>query len=205
MTGSEIIKNFELLVDDQSNLSSLESLDLANKIYRQVIEDRPWEWLKKNATGTVSSSAATVPSDFKYFVENYEDSDGVFKPVIFVGTDNQPYIVVPFSQRRDYRNMDGYAYYDAVNNTINFMTSDADSKSFEFDYIYQPGDLTTANSPVFPARFHNIIPIGMAVDFAPIDNMPKNRSYQQEFQIQYEELLTNMRYENSKLYGGSSY
>lgn len=205
MTGKDIIDKFELNVDDQSTMSSQETLDLANKIYRQVLNYRPWVWLVKQATGTVSSQTASVPSDFRYFYNNYNDADGDDKAVIFVGSDSQPYEVIPFSERRNHRDNGAYCYYDAVNNTINFTDTSADGLSFEFDYVRQPDDLTTATSPVFPTRFHDIIYFGMAVDFQAIDNTPKQRSYSDDFQLKYDTLIEDMSYENSKLYGRASY
>src|SRR5665213_1200404 len=79
LTGQNIIDKFETYTGDTSELSSEDELDLANKIYRAVCNDRPWEWLKKTATGIVGVSngiaTASVPSDFKYFVENDQATD----------------------------------------------------------------------------------------------------------------------------------
>ena len=66
MLTSELITKFELYVDDGTELSSQEELDLANKIYYSICNYRPWEWLKKTVTGTISSGTITLPTDFAY-------------------------------------------------------------------------------------------------------------------------------------------
>ncbi len=207
MTGSEIIAKFELKVDDQSTLSSAESLGLANEVYRAVLNYKPWEWTKKEGTGVVVSGEITTPADFKYFSANYENDDGDIVVAILVGSDYEPYEVIPYSRRNDskYRNGDGIAYYDARLNKIKFPGTKANGKSVVYDYIYKPAELEEDTSPVFPENFHDIIFFGMAADFGAIDNMPKNRTYSEEYQLKYDELLEAMSYENSKLYGGSSY
>src|SRR4051812_2394029 len=102
MTGDEIIDKFELQVDDASELSSDESLDLANDVYTEVQDDRDWEWLKRTATDTTSTSVPYInlPGDFKKIAPNKDN-----RSVVFVGTDFQEYEVVSFSDRRDYRDM----------------------------------------------------------------------------------------------------
>lgn len=206
-TGAQIATRFELQVDDQSTLSSSETYELLNEVYREILDDRPWEWLKKEGTGTVSSGQITAPSDFKEFVANHEDDDGNFVPVVYIGDDYRPYYVIPFSKRNDslYRQADGFAYYDARQGVIVVVGSTAEGQSAVFDYIYDPDDITSGTSPVFPARFHDIIFYGMAANFAPIDNIPKNRSYQEENLAKYLEILSKMQYHNSKIYGGENY
>lgn len=49
MLASEIIAKFELYVDDSTELSTQEELDLLNKVYQKVADDRPWEILKKRS------------------------------------------------------------------------------------------------------------------------------------------------------------
>ncbi|MDC1191103.1 hypothetical protein N8148_02770 [Gammaproteobacteria bacterium] len=205
MLASAIIEKFELNIDDQSTMSSQESLDLLNKVYHEVLDYRPWEWLKKEGTDTVASNQISAPADFKYFHENHIDADGNNMVVVFVGTDYDPYEVIPFTERRNHRDSGHYCYYDARQDIIVFTDSSAEGKVVEFDYIYQPDDLITSTEPVFPTRFHDVIYFGMAVDFGPIDNTPKSRSYAEEFQVKFDRLLEDMSYENSKLYGRSNY
>ena len=74
LTGTTIIERFQLQIDDSSELSSDESLALANEIYTDIQNDRNWEWLKNTYTGTQSTSDPYValPSDFKTLSPNKE-------------------------------------------------------------------------------------------------------------------------------------
>jgi len=213
MTSTEIITEFELQVNDVTELSTAEELIILNRVYRKVQNDRPWEWLKKEATGTILSDAngsyITPPADFGYIFENgnysqfnQPDIVGTSVPkVIFVGTTHTPYFLVNFSDRRQYRDKVGYAYYDAVNNQIRF-TGTPDGSTYEFDYIYIPDDLVgggSPTSPVFPARFHEILIYGMAVENEIIQLSPKAKSYAPENQAYYEGYLADLASWNANL------
>jgi hypothetical protein len=79
MTGQDIINNFERYTGDTTELSTQAELDLANKIYRKMLNDRDWEFLKKTASGTitVTNGVATItpPSDFSHFAINNQTTD----------------------------------------------------------------------------------------------------------------------------------
>lgn len=195
MTGSDLITKYELYVDDQSQLSSTESLALANKKYRQVLNFRPWSFLFKTASGTLSTSVPYValPADFKYLIDNYEDPYSLQpKRVVFVGTDYEPYEVIPYNERRNYRDREGYCYLDMVNSRLYFTSQPTAAESYEFDYIYKPDDLATGTSPVFHSDFHDIIYHGMCADHDIIQQTEKGLAYAPEHLNEYERLLGEM-------------
>ena len=201
MLTSEIITKFELFMDDGTELSSQEELDLANKVYRAVCNYRPWEWLKKTASGTISNNQISLPSDFKYIYSNYQSTDPTVSQVtttapkvIFVGTDLNPVTLVNFSDRRMYKNED-VAYIDPTDSKIKFTQSK--SGSYEFDYIKAPTRLTLSTSPIFHEDFHDIIYLGMAVDDFAIQLFDKARSYAKENQEKYNSILADMSYNNA--------
>ena len=70
-----IIKRFELYVDDGTELSTSEELDLLNKIYREVWTDRPWESSKKPFSGVINGTTINLPDDFAYICENARYTD----------------------------------------------------------------------------------------------------------------------------------
>lgn len=210
MTGTQIITQFELQVNDITELSSAEELSIANRIYRFICNQKSWEWLKKSVSGTMSSDATsyyiTPPADFGYICENGNYTDisrgdivGTSSPrVIFIGTAYEPYILVNFSDRRQYRNAVGYAYYDVVNNKIRFTGTPA-STTYEFDYIHVPDDLTTGTSPIFPARFHEVIVYGMAVEDSILQLSEKAKSYAPENQMKYNSYFADLALWNANL------
>lgn len=210
MTGSTIITQFELQVNDVTELSSSEELAILNRVYRNICNQKPWEWLKKSVSGTMSSDSTsyyiTPPADFAYIAENanYTDNSmsdivGTSSPrVIFIGTSYEPYILINFDTRRQYRNKVGYAYYDVVNNKIRF-TGTPVSTTYEFDYIYTPDDLTTGTSPVFPTRFHEIIVFGMSVENDILQLSEKAKSYAPENQMKYNSYMADLSSWNANL------
>ena len=91
MTGTEIIKKFELWTDDQTELSTDEELFLANQKAKEIYNEVTWEFLRKTATGSFSGgeiNLATVAPDFKYAMANYSDDPSYgtpTTPVVYVG------------------------------------------------------------------------------------------------------------------------
>lgn len=205
MTGSELITRFELQVDDSTELSSSESLSILNRVYHKVLTDRPWEFLKKAHTGTTVSGQdyIALPSDFQYLSvnSNYTNTSGneARLPVVFVGPNYDEYKVVSWSDRRQYRDEDNVCYIDIVNSRLYFAKTPTSAKSVEFDYIYMPDDLTTATSPVFPARFHEILVYGMAVDDSVIQQSDKAKSYAGENNQKFMGIMDDMAYWNANL------
>jgi hypothetical protein len=209
MTTSEIISNFELYVDDSTELSVSEELALANKIYKKIFTSRQWEFAKKMASGSISGLEITLPSDFAYLYPNYQYTDnsvgnnGSSSPiVIFIGTNYSPIKVVNFSDRRQYLNSVGYAYIDSRQGKLIF-TAQPTETTYEFDYVFIPADLTVSDSPAVPAGFiddiSNAIYHGMAVDDMIIQLFDKAKSYADENKAQYDYYLRSMAFTNANL------
>lgn len=196
MLTSAIIEKFRLQVDDATELSSEEELDLANDVYTDVQNDREWEWLKAVASDTTSTSVPYIalPTNFKKIAPNKDN-----KSVIFVGTDYQEYIVVPFSERRDYRDMDGFCYIDIPNRRLVFTLQPTDAEVVEYDYIKVADDLITTEEPIFRDGFHKIIFYGMAMKFPSIEQTDKASSYSKENETEYYRILQAMRLEDAEI------
>ncbi len=205
MTGQEIIDRFELYVDDGTELSTSEELDLLNKIYRQILNSRLWEFLKKEfSTITTGLNYVTLPADFAYFIangnytENNVEYQGNQAPkIILVG--NTEYKLVNWSDRRKYLNSSGYAYVDLANNRLYFSDTPASGQMVSADYIYRPADITTTTSPIFPEDFHPAIYHGMASEDYIIQQFDKARSYSAENKERFNNYLANMAYWNAQL------
>lgn len=207
----DLIKKFELQVSDVTELSSAEELDLANRIYLKVCDDRPWEFLKTNATGTISTDAngafITIPADFGYFTENNTFTDNSVEiennaspKVVFIVNGNTyiPYQIINYSDRRQYVNRNGYCYLDLANAVIRFCYPPTYSL-YDFDYIKIPTILTLVTGPVFPVRFWELIVFGMAVDNDIIQLSDKAKTYQPDNDTKYQSLLLDMQNWNAKL------
>lgn len=199
MTVAQLIPKFELYVDDTTELSSAEELDLANKVYQAICDFRVWEFLKKEASGTMASTTTiTVPSDFAHFIENRlmtDNSDNFnqnAKPVGILINGTTWLQIINWSDRRQYANRSGFAYLDVGNNVIVTTEAQPAGATYSFDYKRVPAALTTSDSPAFPARYHDIIYHGMAVDDMIIQLFDKARSYKDENQGKYNSYLQGM-------------
>lgn len=193
---SAIIERYNLQVDDQSELSSDEELALANEVYIDVCNDRPWEWLKTTYAGVTSTSLPyiTLPTDFKEFSLNKYG-----KSVVFIGTAFDEYKIIPFSSRRDYRNMIGFCYIDSGKL---YFTSQPDSvEAIEFDYIKRPVDLTLATEPIVTTdQFGKMIAYGMAAKFTNIEQPDKSKgSYQSNNKSEFDKILTDFQLEDASI------
>jgi len=195
MTVDEIIAKFELQVDDASELSSDESLDLANDIYQEIQDDRPWEWLRSTYTGTTSTTVPYIalPSDFKMMMPNsYNET------VVYVGTDYSPYKIIGYDQRRDYRNIDGYAYVDFPNSRLVFTLQPTTAKTIEYDYIKIATPLVLGATPLGRGTPKAIV-FGMASRFPSIEQAEKDTSYAPDNKATYRSLVSDMAIEDANL------
>lgn len=200
MLNTEIIARFRLQVDDATELSSDEELALEQEVYDEVCNDRPWEFLKKTKTDTTSTSVPYValPADFKMIALNSENES-----IVFVGTNYDKYKVVPFSSRRDYRDMDGYCYVDKTTSRLYFTLQPTSAKSIEYDYIHIPTELTLGstlitNEPIVrTTSFGNLLALGMAAKFNPIEQSEKQSSYRAENLADYRAKLEDLAVEDA--------
>ena len=67
-TIEDTIKRFELYLDDTSELSTQEELELAQRVFDSICNSNDWEILKKSASGVLSTSVPYIelPDDFVY-------------------------------------------------------------------------------------------------------------------------------------------
>ena len=204
MTKQEVITRAQLYLDDSSELSDSEFSDLFDIKYAEISSRRPWESLKKEATGTTSTTLPYIalPTDFRYLVQNANYTDNSHEaslPVIFRGSQYSPFKVVSWSDRRQYRNQDGYAYIDAANNRLVFTYQPTVAELYEFDYMSAPAVLALSGTPWFQSEFHPILFHEMVSDDYIIQQSNKAESYQQENKALAETYYRNMEYRNAKL------
>lgn len=224
---TDIIAKFETYLDDSTELPSQEELELCNKKYQEVCDDRPWIFLRKTQIGTVTTGVdtygntqVTIPlaSDFKAMAINNQSTDNTVAVdnaskacVVFLSTKTgvyTPYQVVNYADRRQFLGASGYCWVDPILNQVTFAspppTTIAD-QTYEFDYTRIPPDLTAATStpysdPVFPARFWDIIYHLAAVDDQIIQIFDRAHSYMAENKQNAMDILARMQYWDSQQY-----
>ena len=192
MTGEDIISLFNLLVDDSTELSSAEELDLLNASYQEVCDDRPWEFLKTEFSGTTDGTTVlALPSNFSYFIEMNDDGEKI------IWVDGHSYLLINFSQRRQYKDQTGIAYFNGTN--LYFIEAPSTGLEVLGDYIKTPDDLTIATSPIFKASFHKMLAYKMAIsDFIVQANLSDNNSIENNTAL-YRDYLSRMQYHNARL------
>jgi len=165
MNTTEVIAQFRLQVDDSTELSSVEELQLLNDVYLQTASERPWQILKTQSAGTIVSGEIALPSDFAFLYNNYDYNSSMVesrKPVVFVGSTYKPFIIVNFEERRQYRDRSNYAYLDIANNKLVFTQTPTET-TYEFDYVRVPAMLTAGATLIFPPRFCKKFAYDMAI------------------------------------------
>lgn len=209
MQLNEIITQFELQVNDVTELSTVEEEILANRVYQRICSQKPWEFLRTSATGSVLTSNGTyyipLEDDFAFFAENNEYTNNATPiynnaspKVVFIGPYYAAYQIINYSDRRQYLNKNGYAYLDMANNQLVF-TYQPDYMTYEYDYIKFPAVLTSADEPIFPERFQDAIVYGMATENDILQLSEKARSYETENNALYNSTLSDMSYWNAQL------
>lgn len=204
MTKDQIILKAQLYLDDTSELSTAEFSDLFDKMYRKVNTDRPWEGTKKAFTGTTSASVdyVALPSDFLYLTANHNYTDPSYEagfPVVFIGSAYRPVSVVSWSDRRQYRNNNNYAYIDIGTSRLYFCKQPTAAEAIEYDYHAQKPTLTGSESPWFPADFHDCIYHYMVSDDYMIQQSDKAKSYAKENRAAGDEIMERMAMWNANL------
>jgi hypothetical protein len=96
-------------------------------------------------------------------------------------------------------NTNGVCFIDYSSSVITFPYAQPSNALYNFDYKSVPTNLTTNTSPVFPARFQDILYHGMAVDDMIIQLFDKARSYAKENQAMYQSYLNQMALWNANL------
>lgn len=191
----DIISKFELFIGDSTELSTTEEVDLVQKVCTKIYNSDEWEFLKKEATGTINGTEISQPSDFDRNLSVQR---------IYIGTNKREFIQVPFDRRREFDNQNGYFYYDARQGKFIFTVAQNDTYSYDYLYIPETVDLVSSN-PVMPVRFWDMIYHGMCLDSDIINLSDKARSYAQVNEAKYASLLADMQSWNKKLSGYNTY
>lgn len=223
LTAEQIIENFELQVNDITELSSSEELDLLNRVYIKTCADRDYEFLKKEANGAISTDAngafIQLPTDFSHIPinNNYTDnsigSDNNAAPkVIFIlnGTSLIPYQVINWSDRKQYANRSGFVYVDFTSNLVTFpngilrFTGGTGGipqfTSYTYDYIKVPPLLAAGDYPLMPGKFHYMFQFKMATENDVLQLSPKAQSFQVDNEEKYQEYKEDLDFWNAQFF-----
>lgn len=189
-------------MDDTTELSDSEELRLLNKIYNRVSTVHTWKRLIQEYSGTASGTTLSLPERFAYVVENdnyTENGQYGGGRVVYIGSEYTPWKLVDISDRRNYRNRNGFAWVDLANSNLVFST-DPGAKAVEYDYLEFPTPLTdTSDTFWIPDAYTPILYHGMCIDDFVIQQSEKARSYRDEHLGSYNMYLNDMKSWNMSL------
>lgn len=182
MTGTQIITKFETIIGD--SLDPDFTLQLVNDAKNSIETELELEITKK-----LNSSLSTTAGQ-TYTTSRALPTDFLVPTTVRVGT--QVFYPVPFERQIDYRDVAGFYWIDLANNVYYLTGTQGSANTIYFFYHYATTDLSTSTSPVWPTRFHSLIPYEMARKYFAIDAGEKGRSWAPEMQVFYNELKNQM-------------
>jgi hypothetical protein len=186
-TGQTIINDFETQVDDATELSTTAQLMVLNRVYRKILSERDWRFLRKEFTGPVVDKEVELPEDFDQIMNNKES-----EAIAYVGVNRQPYKIIAMADRHDYHAPQRVCFVDYTNLKLVFLEQPIDPV-ITFDYKYLPPDIEMETSPVIPERFKDIFVYGMAAEDYVIQQTQKSKSYAAENMQLFGLILTNLK------------
>src|SRR5688572_20674975 len=139
MTDQEIITQFTDLVDDESTLSDVLKIQLANNAKNKIEREMKLEIIKaldsSNSTtvGQTYTTAKALPAAFR----------GLATDRIYVGT--TPYFPVPFDRSVEYRESGGSRFYlDMANNNLHLCGTQNSVQTISIPYLKKTTDISQA-------------------------------------------------------------
>lgn len=188
MTGTSIKTMAENILDGDT-IDEVFFYNVLNSVKDQIEDSRPWMFLRKLDT-SVSAAIGTpiaLPTDWRMTWK------------LYVGQD-QLYTQIPFDQLHMYRNEVNRFVVDVASGTYTLLGNLGTSASVYHYYIKTTDDVTSATSPVWPDRFHQLLAyyvagyVQMGVDS---DDMFARMSPENKMQAQM--LLSSMERWDSNL------
>ena len=175
MNGQQCIDKFHNYVSDE--LDSDFELQLVNDAKNAIESGLQLEITKK------LNSSLSVTAGQTYATSRALPADFYLPLTIYVGT--QPHYPVPFEKQHEYRDVSGYYWIDLANDVFSLTGTQGSANTLYFYYQKETDDISVSTSPVWPSRFHTIIPLEMARQYWQIDQGEKNRAWTAEFEADY--------------------
>lgn len=183
MTGTNLIEQFETLIDD--TLDSVASYQLLNNAKNIIENERDWEYLKKWDTLTLSSGYTyTLPSDCNRIIKVVIDDKILTHQV-------------PLADKHSVEGIDNAFYVDYVNKTITFGNTPVATP--ELFYLRETPDIDDDTEPEIPEKFQSVLTYKMAQIWYSIDAGEKARAWDDRWDIYYNTTLGSMRLWDAKI------
>ena len=176
MTGADIVTMYQTMVRD--TMDSVLEYQLLNVAKDRIEEERDWAFLKKlDASQTASSALNTFPTDYSRTLK--------------MCVNNQEYLEIPFEEQKVYANSGLRWYSDLAAGGFYLLGSNLSGTINHF-YARFTDPIISTTSPVWPARFHALIAFEMAADYFTVDQGDRARSWDDKYEIKYQQLRNAM-------------
>jgi len=190
MTGQEILDQFSVLVEDEIDQTA--ALQLASNAVHEVEEEVQPLILKKvdvsksTAAGQTYTTAIDLPTD-------------IFLPPDEIRVGTEVYKQIPIERQVEYRDLSGFFWIDWVAKKYYLTGTQNSAQVISFPYWYETNDITLTTSPVWPDRFHRLVPLKMAKLYFYIDQGDKGVNWSPEWASEYERQLLRFKDWDAKL------
>lgn len=203
MTGTELVTQFETLVEDDTT-SSTQVLIWLNAAYDMINLKRPWNYTKKtDTTKTVAAATAAyaLPSDFQYPLGRVwlRDSNLNYTPLNMVSFEDRfNHVTDPLA-----------VYIDVINSQLTFVTTPAAGSSLVgqtivLPYAYAPTQIAGGTSPVFVRGAHMLLAYEAAKLFWYNDQSEKDRAWNREMQSEFNRLYEVLETWDARMDAGAT-
>lgn len=179
MTGSEIVTKFINMVDDELDADYL--YQLMNDAKNEIEEQRNWEILKEKVN--ITATTTPLPSDFNFDT--------------FLTDGSSKYTKIS-KEEQNIKNYGSYNYYLDIKNDNIVIVNYNDDTLYLYYQIISP-DITATTEWVFPSRCHTILSYKMAQIYYASDAGEKGRSWDDRWDIYYNQKLQKMEMWDDKL------
>lgn len=161
LTGRNIIDLANSLLDESGRIDDDLGLTLANLIKDVIEGERQWEILKKRDT-----SLTVTPSDTWETAKSLSGLGDFLsdRSIVLGNADKSSFAKIypiGFEQRELFKDSNRYCI-DYGNSQLYILGTRSETYTIYLYYIYQTDDLTLTTSPVWPMKFHKLIPLLMA-------------------------------------------
>jgi len=186
MNGTQIRTTFHGLIDNDELDEDLE-LGLANAAKDEIESELDLEITKKcDRTQTASTAAKSLPADF-------------ISPIhIIIGNDKTPLSQIPFEQQEMFSGNARMWYLDMANSQY-YLSGNQSGQRINFYYHYQTAEITATVGPVWPTKFHRLIPYKMAKLFYGADQTERNFAWDPMWDVEYKLWIGLMSKWNTRL------
>ena len=185
MTGTQIIEQFETIIDD--TLDQTQELIILNMAKSQIEGGRDWNFLRAY-DGSITANASDT------YLTAHTLPTGFLSPrKLYLNGELTPYMLIPFEERDRYKDIYKRWYIDWINQQFFLCGKVGQATAIHLFFQKYTDDVTLTTSPQWPTIFHPLIAFKMAEIFmSGMEADEVNRAMAPANRLIQKELLNQM-------------